>query len=341
MKGAGVSVVPVAQEAKWIGVLRQADLTSAIAQGRPLASPISEWISQDCQTIAPWATGAEALRTFETTGRDCLIVVGDGEQPLGLLQPSDLAVGRSQGPRPRMVGGLATPFGVYLTNGVQSGGVGSLALAVTGAALFGMYALSILLSGGLLWWVGGGLSEDLRFSLTNTLSLLVFMALLRLSPVAGIHAAEHMVVHAIERGEPLEPDVVRRMPRVHPRCGTNLAAGAMVFLGVSGADWLGDRQAQTLVAALLTLLVWRPLGSFVQYWVTTRKPTDRQIAMGIASAEDLLGKFARRPMAMPSAGVRLLRSGLPFLVVGSSLAALLFESLLYFVPALERLRVYF
>ncbi len=33
-----------------------------------------------------------------------------------------------------------------------------------------------------------------------------------------------MVVHAIEEGEDLTLEKVRPMPRVHPRCGTNLVA---------------------------------------------------------------------------------------------------------------------
>jgi uncharacterized protein YqhQ len=36
------------------------------------------------------------------------------------------------------------------------------------------------------------------------------------------------VVHAIERGEPLLAESVRAMPRVHPRCGTNIVAAAFL-----------------------------------------------------------------------------------------------------------------
>ncbi|MER3495923.1 MAG: hypothetical protein C4320_03425, partial [Armatimonadota bacterium] len=66
----------------------------------------------------------------------------------------------------------------------------------------------------------------------------MFVILFRLLPLAGTHAAEHMAVNALERGEPLDPEVVARMPRTHIRCGTNLAVGAGLFFGISETPWV-------------------------------------------------------------------------------------------------------
>jgi uncharacterized protein YqhQ len=65
-----------------------------------------------------------------------------------------------------------------------------------------------------------------------------------------------MVVHAIERGEPLVLEVVRRMPRVHPRCGTNLVAGIALFLGLANfLQGMVPEISETRDLALL-LLLW-------------------------------------------------------------------------------------
>src|SRR5206468_2521132 len=118
----------------------------------------------------------------------------------------------------------------------------------------------------------------------TAISTAIFAAAFRLLPLAGIHAAEHKVVHAIERGEELTRESVRRMPRVHPRCGTNFATGLSIFLAISLADKvITDNYYRVLLALLCTLIFWRPLGSLVQYWVTTKEPTDAQLDMGIRS----------------------------------------------------------
>src|SRR5438270_13233654 len=97
---------------------------------------------------------------------------------------------------------------------------------------------------------------------------------MRLLPLSGIHAAEHKVVHAIERGEALVPEVVSRMPRVHPRCGTNLWAGATIFLGIFSLPWL-DNASRLLIAAIVTFVLWRPVGQLMQGPVHTRPPSKK------------------------------------------------------------------
>jgi hypothetical protein len=146
---------------------------------------------------------------------------------------------------------------------------------------------------------------------------------MRSIPLAGIHAAEHKVVHAIERGEDLDPEVVRRMPRVHPRCGTNLAVGGMLFLGLGSAAWIPDQTLRLMVAILATLLLWRRLGALVQRWITTSNPNEKQLMMGIRSGRELLDRYAHARTAMPSIGQRIWNSGM-FQVVAGSFAMYLF-----------------
>ena len=128
-----------------------------------------------------------------------------------------------------------------------------------------------------------------------------------------------MVVHAMEREEELRPEIVRRMPRVHPRCGTNIAAGASLFLGFFSASWIESSELRLLVAALVTVFFWRPLGSFLQRYFTTRRPNDRQLAGGIRAGEMLLAAHARSSRAKGSPALRIWNSGMLHVMAGSVL----------------------
>src|SRR5262249_31439746 len=149
-------------------------------------------------------------------------------------------------PRPHSVGGMATPWGVYLTDGTLQAGAGNLALAVGGVLMGLMLAISYMGVGLACWalqhtlhwplytlWNADSPAEmtlgNSGWYVLQALSLVLFLVFMRALPLAGYHAAEHQAVHAMERGEPLCAEIVRRMPRVHPRCGTNLMAAGLVF----------------------------------------------------------------------------------------------------------------
>ena len=219
---------------------------------------------------------------------------------------------------PRL-GGMATPLGVYLTDGVVSGGAGFWGLFLTGAvlgalALFAqaLFHMSLALArahGHDIWaWVEGpGHSLGMRAWLSEMITWLptpFIFVLLRLIPMSGTHAAEHQVVHCVERGLALTPDTVRTMPRVHPRCGTNLFVGLSLFLLVFVGAFCAAGPVQTAAAqtgavadgavfALVlavppALFFWRRLGGFVQQWFATRPATDAQIVGAIRAAHQVL-----------------------------------------------------
>jgi hypothetical protein len=140
-------------------------------------------------------------------------------------------------------------------------------------------------------------------------------------PISAIHAAEHQVVHAIEREEPLELAIVRRMPRVHPRCGTNIAAGASIFLTVFTTEWIDATEVRLMAAALLTVIFWRRLGSLMQKYVTTKPAKDRYLAMGIQSGKELLARFGTGTSTAPTWPSRIWNSGILHVMAGSSIMA--------------------
>ncbi len=217
---------------------------------------------------------------------------------------------------PRL-GGMATPLGVYLHDGLSSGGAGFWGLVLTGVTM----SLLALLAQALAFALARTANAHLPAlahgeaalplgvqlwlsSIAGWLSLPLVFLLLRLVPLSGTHAAEHQVVHCVERQAPLLPDYVRVMPRVHPRCGTNIFAGftlfMLVFLGVFSACQAGAwpvPSAATLsafVAAPLALALRLRVGGWVQLWFATRPASDRQIAGAIRAAEQVLSRRAIR-----------------------------------------------
>lgn len=322
----GAAVLPVMHDGRVDGAVTEADLTAALASG---LSPLAE-ISSVAYTQLPMlqasATGAEALRVFSERSPLALLVVDAHMNMVGTLTPSCLYPHPLRGVRPRMVGGMATPVGVHLTTGAQSAGVPQWALVLTGATMFFIFIMAAVLSAQM-----GDQLEKLAISPTSIeaivagSSMFLFMIGLRSLPLAGYHAAEHMVVHAIERGEPLEYEVVRRMPRVHPRCGTNLAVALGLFLGIFTVPWTTDDSVRLLTALLTTLFFWRPIGEFAQFWFTTRPPNRKQIEAGIRAGRELLKRYQTSPVVAASGWARLKSSGILWVIVGSSATGFVVE----------------
>jgi len=246
-------------------------------------------------------------------------------------------------PTPPRLGGMATPLGVYLTDGVSSGGAGFWGLFLTGVimSLFALTAqatvhgVSLLVAAdpallfewqktvppGVILWLS---------ALTPWLPLPIVFVLLRLAPLSGTHAAEHQVVHCVERFASLVPENVRSMPRVHPRCGTNLFAGftlfmltfVSVFSATSALGWmpLDSASLGAILAAPLTLFGWRRVGGWVQQWFATRPATDKQIASAIFAAEQVLScrrvRLERNARPRFALGRRLWSMGLGQILLG-------------------------
>lgn len=314
-------LVVVLDEPFVVGVVDEAGLAKCLADGADPYEPLDRAM-RDARVIAPHATGAEALRRFTDEGPGPLVVVDGTGHLLGLLTPSDLFPKRPEAVRPPVIGGMATPFGVYLTTGGLRAGASHMALVSTGMLLFTLFLAGVLISDPLaasLYQRPGW--EGFAIGISEYLPIVLFLLGMRALPLAGTHASEHMVVHAIERGEPLVPTVVERMPRVHPRCGTNLAVGASLFLGVFHSGFPHDDQIRLLLAALATLALWRPAGSFAQRYITTKRPSARQIAAGVGVGKDLLDKYQHAPHSTPSFPLRIWNSGMLHVMAGASLSA--------------------
>jgi hypothetical protein len=296
------------------GIVREMENTQSTLE-RESAS------GQTLMALDPKMSVAEALELLRRVPGEAMPVIRpENGEVLGVL-----ARGLSYFPPapPPRLGGMATPLGVYLTDGVSAGGAGFWGLFLSGVTLGGLGLVAqALVQGGstllahfaphLMLALPAQTPGPLRVWLTQMgadagpilLIVILLLVLLRCLPMAGTHAAEHQVVHCIERGLPLQPACVRAMPRVHPRCGTNLVVGLLLFRLVFVAVWSAVQtswapmDAATLaliVAAPVALAYWRRLGGWVQYWLATRPATDRQIAGAIAAAKQVLRRRDEHP----------------------------------------------
>lgn len=320
-----IPLVPVLDElGRFVGIITEANIRQALAAGADYSSPIGEWMTRDPHVLPPTARGAEALRLFDLVQATHICLIDSAGHFHGIITPSRLMSAPSLRPKPRMVGGMATPLGVYLTDGRVGAGVPHLGLALTGGLLFSLFLGSSLIvqtsvNVALIQkWVTPGLVASGWFqAVTSGVALVLFFIGMRSLPLAGIHAAEHMVVHAIERGEPLEPEVVSRMPRVHPRCGTNIAVGAMLFLGIFSLNWTPYQDLRLLAAAVVTLVLWRNLGYLLQDKITTKPANSKQIQMGIKAGKELMAKIEFEPFKPATPLQRIVSSGILQVIAGS------------------------
>lgn len=273
-------------------------------------SPIGPLVEPGIMLVNSDITARQAAEIFASTDADVLPVVDNQGAYRGVLYRSELMGYLTQNLRPPAVAGMATPLGVYLTTGSVSGGTGSLGLFLTGVSLALMMLAAELSVEGLikLFAMLTGVRADIMlrsapliqypnfydipFYASVALSIIVFFLILRFSPLSGYHAAEHMTVHAIEAGETLTTENVRSMPRVHPRCGTNLLAAAGVFLIIATRI---SSQFGVLIALLVVVVGWRTIGAWLQYFVTTRTPSPRELANGVAAGNDLLRNYQEQP----------------------------------------------
>ena len=121
------------------------------------------------------------------------------------------------------------------------------------------------------------------------------------------HGAEHMTVHAQERGDPLEVEHIRKYPTAHPRCGTAfllvvmvVAIVAFIFVGREPFWWLiASRVVLVPFIAAVSYEVIRFSGrhagnplvglitapSLALQSLTTRQPDDDQIEIAITAME--------------------------------------------------------
>jgi hypothetical protein len=338
------TTLPVTRDGYLCGVASKIDVLPILAAHsreeweRAFQHPVEAIVRPPLIVAHPEMTTEEIGRLFAHYRLDCIPVVDAENYCLGIVCAGDLLAPNLPPPRPERIGGMATPFGVYLTDGLLQAGAGNGALVATGAFMATLFIAAYCLVDKGLWLLQSyaHLPASPIFNLDyeppiqrpllglasvflSVFTTLVFLILMRTTRLAGYHAAEHQTVHALERGEPLVPEIVRRMPRPHPRCGTNLMAAALVWWNLTQLlKYVPamDAQIAPLLAAIATLFTWRSVGTFLQERLTTKPPSDRELTSGIQAGKDLIEKYGNSPPIRPRFLRRLLCTGLPQVILG-------------------------
>ncbi len=352
MQETGAPALAVTRAGIPIGLVSYAQIRPRLNREGAESQTVESIMLNDALAIQQDAALIEAIGALQRSAQTALIVVDTEGRYVGILSDIDLIAPAHQALKPPMIGGLATPLGVYLTTATARAGPGDLALALTGMMMFGLFVISMtaVSAGAELVqantsfplksymnspFAGAWNMADMVGAAARGFQIVLFLALLRFLPLAGAHAAEHKVVHAIERGEPLVLEAVRRMPRVHPRCGTNLAAAVFLFLGMTQAFMYlfpgAGSEGHTLMALLFTLFTWRGFGALLQAAATTKPPNDRQIEDAIRVGKELLERHRNLSHVQPTFGLRLWNSGLFQVLIGGLFAGTIVSALQLFL----------
>jgi len=317
LRESSTEMVPVLDGPYVAGVIWGDKARVAALSDLGITRSIAPIVDTEPPRLSPNTPLEDGIKLLVSTNKPSVVVADTEGRYLGTLSALDLFHRPEGHVRPPFIGGMATPFGVFLTNGEISGGAKPIALALTGALLFGMLMIAVVVTTGLIQAFGVGAYSNTAMFLLTALPPALFFTFLRAIPLSGTHGAEHMVVHAIERREPLTLDVVGRMPRVHPRCGTNFAIGAIMFTGLIEWSWPRYHEVGALLSLVVTLIAWRPVGSLFQKYVTTKQPNRQQLEGAIRAGEELLAKYRASAHPVPGFLRRLAMSGMPYVLFGS------------------------
>ncbi|MEE8369967.1 MAG: DUF1385 domain-containing protein [Dehalococcoidia bacterium] len=201
---------------------------------------------------------------------------------------------------------------------------------VTSGTVWATVIASLVLVGTLFFAGPVLLSRWLESAIENGFLVVLIEGLIRLTLVIGYigvigllpdvrrvyayHGAEHKSIHALEHGDPLEPESVQRHPTAHLRCGTSflltvVVVSVIVFAALGTPDlWLRllSRIALLPVIAAISYELIRLGGAFssnrivrVLMWpnlalqrLTTRQPDDAQVEVALRALNEVLAAEA-------------------------------------------------
>ncbi len=205
-----------------------------------------------------------------------------------------------------------------------------VALAVF--SLLPLFLSSVATSGSSQGWAQPALEGLIQVGL-----FLAYLTVVSRTPdihrVFQYHGAEHMTIHALEAGDALTVDEVRKYPTAHHRCGTEFLV-IIVLLSIFAFSLVGRQEPLVMIATrLLGIPVLAAVGyevlklgarfrhnpivravmfpGILVQMITTKRPTDDMIEVAISSMEEALSAdgnpipegstlFERHPLELPS-----------------------------------------
>lgn len=232
------------------------------------------------------------------------------------------------------------------SEGVELGG-GSIAIMLLLALGFGVgifFLLPLFLASATVGRVDSGLGMRIAEGLIRAVIFVAYLLLI--AQAADVrrtfqyHGAEHMTIHALEAGDPLVTERVRRYPTAHPRCGTEFLV-VVILVSIVAFSLVASSSPLVLVGSRIVLIpvivaisyeflrfAARHRGNRLVRWlsapgiwvqaITTRQPTDDMIEVAIVSMEQALladgepvpagsADFVREPLDLVEARYRAAR----------------------------------
>jgi uncharacterized protein YqhQ len=209
---------------------------------------------------------------------------------------------------------------------VQAAGMGqemgrtaiALTLLLTVVLAIGLFVLAPLFLAGVTTRVALGADQLLVQHLIEGLIraaifvgyLLVVSRSAEIRRVFRYHGAEHMTIHALEHGDPLDIDHVRQYPTAHPRCGTEflvvfILLSIVLFSLLAGQDLLVSVVGRIVLIPVIASVSYEILRFGAKrrhsWWIrwlflpgiwlqriTTLPPDDSMIEVAIASMREAL-----------------------------------------------------
>lgn len=341
LRSSGLVELPVISDSKIVGIISENAILEALSVDKPAsvaAQSIESILNNQIICINPYMSVGQTAEVLREHNLQVVPVIDELNRYLGVVTRSDVASALCLTMRPPVTAGMATPLGVYLTTGHIRAGAGDVGLFLSGLVMaLTSYAAAWIICGGAwavqhmtnykLWSIlqsASVITPQTEIIRTAMLALVmpIFFLLFRMLPLTGYHAAEHQVVHAMERGEVLKPEKVRAMPRVHPRCGTNIMVAVILFMTISE---LFSSEVAALIAITIIIFAGRTIGGYFQHYVTTRPPTSKQIESGIYAAESLLEKYRKNPAYHVNGWRRIWNTGMLQVMIGMAAAAVIGE----------------
>jgi uncharacterized protein YqhQ len=230
-------------------------------------------------------------------------------------------------------------------------GKGSIALMLVITLAFGVgifFLLPLLLASATTSNIQNGLVQHLVEGLIRVAIFIGYLLLIaRAEDVRRVfqyHGAEHMTIHALEAGDPLVVDAVRKYPTAHPRCGTEFLV-VVIALSIIAFSLVGRQEPAVMIGSRILLIpVIAAVGYELLKWgakhrsnrivraimypgilvqkITTRQPSVDMIEVAIVSMEQALvadgealptgsGTLPRDTLVMPGAGKAAGETGAP------------------------------
>ena len=216
-------------------------------------------------------------------------------------------------------------------------GKGSIAimLLVTLVAGIGIFfLLPLLLASATTGNIENDLVQHLVEGLIRVGVFLGYLVLISQAPdirrVFQYHGAEHMTIHALEAGDPLTPDAIRKYPTAHQRCGTEFLV-VVIALSIIAFSLVGRQSPAVMVGSRILLIPViaaigyeilklgarhraNPIVKAIMYpgilvqKITTREPTPDMIHVAIVAMEEALEADGE---PLPVGGLNLERYPLP------------------------------